>query len=191
MKTTLTNQVTETSSEAHFAVSSDFTVLSSGVRADALVLDALLTVDPHHALVEKLAYGLLNQQVQGRWDTTQENACVLMALAHYFDRFEKTSPDFVARLWVGDAFAGEQAFRGRSRKCFRVHIPMAKLLGEGRAEEPSADASSPQSLTLGRQGRGRLYYRLAMKSAPRHLRGGSHRPRVPGRASLRGRGQAR
>jgi len=58
--------------------------------------------------------GLLGHRVKGRWENTQENAFVLLALDRYFGTYEKVTPDFVAKAWLGDAYAGEHAFRGRT-----------------------------------------------------------------------------
>ena len=89
--------------------------LASDRRTDGLILDALLAVRPDSDLVAKVVRGLqAGQGADGRWDNVQENAFILLALRHYFDAFEGTDPDFVARVWVGERYAGGQEFAGRS-----------------------------------------------------------------------------
>lgn len=60
--------------------------MDSGVRSTAIALSALLAADPTHAMVPKLAEGLLRAQKGGRWGNTQENLYSLIALADYARR---------------------------------------------------------------------------------------------------------
>ena len=69
---------------------------------------------------------------------------------------KRLRPDFVARVWLGDAYAGEQSFKGRSVDRQRVNVPMRYL----------AETDSVQNLVINKGGEGRLYYRLAMSYAP-------------------------
>ena len=39
---------------------------------------------------------------------------MLLALGRYFDTNEAVTPEFTARLWLGEDSAGEQAFHGRT-----------------------------------------------------------------------------
>jgi alpha-2-macroglobulin len=157
----LANNVTETAAAAHFAVSygdDAHLLLYSDRRADAIVLQALITDQPKSDLVPKLVAGLLAHRRAGHWENTQENAFVLLALDRYFQAYEKVTPDFVARLWLGDRFASEQAFRGRSTERRRLAIPMRVLAEAG-----------PADLTIAREGAGRLYYRIGLEYAPASL----------------------
>ncbi|MFI5006022.1 MAG: Ig-like domain-containing protein [Solirubrobacterales bacterium] len=157
----LGNRVTETAAGAHFVVSygdGGHLLLHSNRRADAVLLDALIADQPASDLIPKLVEGLLAHRIAGRWGNTQENAFVLLALDRYFQAFEKTTPDFVARAWLGERYAGEQAFRGRSTDRRRVEVPMAAV---------PVDTTD---LILAKDGRGRLYYRIGMRYAPSSLR---------------------
>jgi uncharacterized protein YfaS (alpha-2-macroglobulin family) len=84
---------------------------------------------------------------------------VLLALDRYFQAYEKTTPDFVARLWLGERFASEHAFQGRNTERRQLDIPMTALAEQGRA-----------NLLLAKQGAGRLYYRIGLRYAPASLR---------------------
>jgi uncharacterized protein YfaS (alpha-2-macroglobulin family) len=158
----LANHATETAATAHFAVSyGDFAhlILYSDRRADAVLLEALIGDQPQNDLIPKLVEGLLGHRRQGRWENTQENVFVLLALDRYFNTYEKVTPDFVARLWLGEGYAGEHAFRGRTTERHHVDIPM-KAVAEG---------GGTKDLLLAREGKGRLYYRVGMKYAPASL----------------------
>lgn len=85
---------------------------------------------------------------------------MLLALGRYFDTNEAVTPDFTARLWLGEDFAGEQAFHGRSTDRRHLVVPMTAL---------SAGAGGPRDLLLAKDGPGRLYYRLGMRYAPAGL----------------------
>ncbi|MBE3133634.1 MAG: hypothetical protein IMZ55_09180, partial [Acidobacteria bacterium] len=135
---------------------SDYLLLHSSRRTDAVVLDALIADQPASDLIPKLVEGLLGHRTAGRWSSTQENAFVLLALDRYFGVYEKTTPDFVARAWLGDRYAGERAFKGRSIERYHVAIPMTAVAsGQGAAD-----------LVLAKEGAGRLYYRVGMQYAP-------------------------
>ena len=162
-RTWLNNKVTETAAAAHFAFSyrdSSYLVLSSDRRADAIVLEALIADQPNSDLIPKLVRGLLDGRKRGCWSSTQENAFVLLALDRYFRKFEGVTPDFVARLWLGEKFAGEGTFKGRTTDRVATKIPMRYL-----TETPGA-----QVLTIGKEGAGRLYYRIGMRYAPKSLK---------------------
>ena len=158
----LNNRVTETAGMAHFVCSysdSDYLVLNSDRRADGVILEALIGDQPNSDLIPKIVRGLLAHRTRGRWENTQENVFILLALDRYFNTFEKITPDFVARAWLGERFAGEQQFRGRSIDRQQIAVPMRYL----------ANQSSAQNLMLAKEGSGRLYYRIGMNYAPDDL----------------------
>jgi len=158
----LANRATETASTAHFAVDygdSAYVLLYSDRRADAIVLEALIGDQPANDLIPKLVEGLLGHRTAGRWLNTQENVFILLALDRYFNTYEKVTPNFVARAWLGERYAGEHAFRGRTTERSHIEIPMAYLGSEGQT----------QDLIVAKEGKGRLYYRIGMQYAPASL----------------------
>ncbi len=163
----LSNLATETPATAHFVSSykdDDYLLLHSNRRADAVILEALIADQPSNDLIPKIVRGLLDNRTQGRWANTQENVFILLALDRYFNTYEKVTPDFVARVWLGDAYAGEQQFKGRSVDRQQVNVPMRYL-----AERAVANNTAAQNLVVNKEGAGRLYYRLAMNYAPLNL----------------------
>lgn len=163
IKRQLLNIVTETAGAAHFVTEygdGAYIMLSSNRRSDGIVLEALLKADPANDLIPKIVRGLLGHRKAGRWGNTQENAFNLLALDRYFHTYEKVTPNFVARVWLGNTYAGEQKYAGRSVDSNRVTIPMEYLQRQ----------TGPQNLTIDRQGEGRLYYRIGMNYAPKSLR---------------------
>jgi uncharacterized protein YfaS (alpha-2-macroglobulin family) len=158
----LGNRVEETAGTAHFTTSygdGAYLLLHSDRRADGIILAALIGDDPQNDLIPKLARGLLAHRKAGRWENTQENCWVLLALDRYFNTYEKVTPDFIARVWLGEGYAGEHAFRGRTTERSQINVPMSFLMSKG----------GTQNLTLSKEGAGRLYYRIGMQYAPTSL----------------------
>ncbi len=159
----LNNRVTETAGLAHFVTNyadGHHLILHSSRRVDGLLLEGLSDHNPKSDIIPKLVRGLLAHRTKGRWGNTQENAWVLLGLDRYFNVFEKTVPNFTARVWLGDGFAGEHKFKGRTTERHHIAIPMAHL----------AKSMAPQKLTIEKAGKGRLYYRLGMRYAPKSLK---------------------
>ncbi len=162
--TTWENRATETASGAEFAAAytdtQDYVLLHSSRRTDAVLLESLLLVDPEHELIPKVVRSLLGHRVKGRWSSTQENSLVLVAMDRYLRVAEGVEPDFVARVWLGDAFVGEHAFQGRSTERSHALVPMGQL----------TDPGGTQDLVVAKEGPGRMYYRLGLRYVPRDLR---------------------
>jgi uncharacterized protein YfaS (alpha-2-macroglobulin family) len=159
----LMNRTTETAATANFVTNygdAAWLIMYSNRRADGVLLEALIKADPKNDLIPKLVRGLLDHRVKGAWSNTQENVFILLALDKYFNAFERVTPDFVTRVWLGSAYAGEQAFRGRSVDSNVLNIPMSYLTEQG----------GTSNLLIDKQGAGRLYYRIGMKYAPKNLK---------------------
>jgi len=157
----LAGRATETASTATFATSyteGEYLLLHSDRRTDGVVLEALLRAQPESELVPKTVRGLLQHRVRGRWDNTQENAWVLLALDRYFETYEKETPAFVARVWLGERYAGGHAFSGRTADRGQVAVPMRELA-----------ASGARDVTVAKEGPGRVYYRAGLRYAPRGI----------------------
>ncbi len=156
----LDNQVTQTAAAANFSQSyadQDYLILYSDRRDDALLLRALMATRSNSKLIPKLVRGLLDGRRAGHWASTQEDCWVLLALDDYFRRYEAITPDFVARCWLGQDFAGEMRFRGRQKDEQKLSIPLAQMPKSG-------------DLLLSKEGPGRLYYRLGLTYAPKDLK---------------------
>jgi len=159
----LNNHATEEAATASFTTSygdGDYLLLRSDRRADAVILEALIKDQPSSDLIPKIVRGLLGHRKAGRWENTQENAFVLLALDKYFATYEKVTPDFVAKAWLGEDYIGKREFRGRSTDRYNVNVPMRAL----------ADTPGSQNLILSKEGPGRLYYRVGMQYAPASLK---------------------
>jgi hypothetical protein len=166
IRTYIGNRVVETAGAANFTTTvsdQDYVLLRSNRRTDAILLDALILDDPESDLIPKLVNGLLAHRVKGRWGSTQENIFVLLALDRYFNTFEAQTPDFVARIWLGETYVGSHQYEGYSTERHVTEIPMTYLV------EEELGGGETQDLILSKEGQGRLYYRLGLRYAPTDL----------------------
>jgi uncharacterized protein YfaS (alpha-2-macroglobulin family) len=158
----INNRVVETAGAANFTTAygeDAYLLLHSSRRSDAVILDALIQNAPESDLIPKVVNGLLAHRTAGRWDNTQENAFVLLAMDRYFNTFEAQTPDFVARIWLGETYADENTYEGRTTERHETKIPMSYLV----------ENAATQDLILSKEGEGRLYYRLGLRYAPTDL----------------------
>jgi uncharacterized protein YfaS (alpha-2-macroglobulin family) len=136
--------------------------MHSNTQTDAIVLIALLEVAPSDSMLPKIMAGIMadrDPRAGGRWGTTHENAWALVAASRYYETVEGTEPDFTARVWLDERFGGEHAFKGRSMAKTHSRVPMKDL--QGKAE---------RTLTVSKDGAGKLYYRLGLRYAPVDLK---------------------
>ncbi|NMB54881.1 MAG: hypothetical protein GYA15_09290 [Leptolinea sp.] len=155
------NRVVETAGAANFATTYDdqnYLLLGSNRRTDAILLEALMLDNPQSDLIPKVVNGLLAHRVKGRWSNTQENVFVLLTLDQYFNTYEAQTPEFVAKIWLGETYAGSHQFNGRTTERQETDIPM-KVLVEQIPQGESRD------LIVSKEGTGRLYYRLGLNYA--------------------------
>jgi uncharacterized protein YfaS (alpha-2-macroglobulin family) len=127
--------------------------LDSSQRTTALVLRALLAVDPRHPLAARLARGLLARRERGAFRSTQENTWALLALDEYRRNQESREPSFDARVFLGDALLGSASFRGSSSSEVPFSVPAARLLG------------NRGPLTFSVTGSGKLFYAAELRYA--------------------------
>ncbi len=88
------NSAIENASEANFFTSygdQTYVMLHSNRRTDAIVLDALINDDESNPLIPKVVNGLMAARINGRWNNTQENTFVLLALDRYFNTYENVA----------------------------------------------------------------------------------------------------
>jgi hypothetical protein len=134
-------------------------LLVSSTKTNALVLDALMREAPDHALITKLARGVLDGRKHGRWNSTQENLVALQAMRRYFDIYEKATPNYTGKLWLGKASYAEHSFVGRSSG-----------RGTVKADWTTLAPGSTHDIALVRDGNaGRMYYRVGITYAPKQV----------------------
>jgi uncharacterized protein YfaS (alpha-2-macroglobulin family) len=155
----LLSSIHETASAANVAVAfteAERLLLVSNTKSSALVLDALLREAPQQALVPKLARGILDARKRGRWISTQENLFVLQAMRRYFDNYEKDTPNYTGKLWLGTAAYTEQSFVGRNSARSIAELGWDQL-----------HPGSAHDIVMQKTGPGRMYFRIGITYAPK------------------------
>jgi uncharacterized protein YfaS (alpha-2-macroglobulin family) len=158
----INNSAVETTGMANFFSSygdQEWVMLHSDRRTDAVVLDALIAMQPDSDLIVKVVRGLMAARENGRWGNTQENVWVILAMDRYFNTYENVAPDFIARVWLGDTYVAESEFRGYTTDTYETTVPMRYLTAQ----------TETQDLVIAKDGDGRLYYRLGLTYAPTDL----------------------
>jgi alpha-2-macroglobulin len=129
-------------------------IMDSPARTNALVLRALLSERPNHALITGLARGLLAARGKTGFRNTQEAAFALLALDEYRRVREKSAPSYVANAWFGEKKLLEFRADGRSTRALGGELSMAEL-----KQAPNA------LLAFERDGQGTLYYEARLRYA--------------------------
>jgi alpha-2-macroglobulin len=151
-------------------------LMHSSAQTDAIVLIAMLEAAPSDPMLPKVMAGLMSSRDPkkgGRWESTHANAWALLAADRYYRTIEGEEPDYTARVWLDEQLAGEHRFAGRSMTSIEQKLPMAELQGKasgaaGDGHDPAAKGVS-RSLVLGKEGPGKLYYRMGLRYAPKDL----------------------
>lgn len=137
-------------------------LMHSNVQTDAIALMALLEIDATDTRLPKVIAAIMDDRDPKRggiWMSTHANAWALVAASRYFETVEKDEPDFAARIWVDEKFAGQSDFKGRSMAKVEQRVPMDMLQG-----------AATRQLTVQKDGVGKLYYRLGLRYAPASLK---------------------
>ncbi|CAF1370238.1 unnamed protein product [Adineta steineri] len=167
----LKGKVNETSETANFITSygddGQSVMLHSDQRTDAILLEALLYIDPNSSLCTKLCKGLQAHKVKGAWKSTQENCFVLIALEKYFNIKERDTPDFIANIWLDNDYCGQHQYKDRTTDTHTVNIPMKVILSPSSSNAEINDRN--KNLIMQKDGNGRLYYRIALNYASSSL----------------------
>ncbi|HRG94749.1 MAG TPA: MG2 domain-containing protein [Polyangiaceae bacterium] len=107
-------------------------ILESHGRTLAMVLRALLAVDPKHPHAGRIARRLLAlRQPHGAWRTTQEDGWALMALADYRRLQESGADSFEARALLGGDELLTSKFAAGALREDKAFLPADKLAARG------------------------------------------------------------
>jgi alpha-2-macroglobulin len=139
---------------ASAALDSDRLLLPSDAKSTGLALIAIVAEAPDHTMIPKLARGELGLRKNGRWLTTQENVSALRSMRRYFDVFEKVTPQFTGKVWIGDSAYTEGVFAGRSTTTKRAQLAWPSF------------TTANHDIAISKAGDGRLYYRVGITYAP-------------------------
>lgn len=127
-------------------------LMSTNSRTTAIILQALLKIDPTNALAPNIVRGMLTSRINGRWDTTQSTTASIMALVDYLKVTHELEGKFTATLQANATEIGQAAFDATN------------ILTKKEVSLPRADLTPGafNTLQIAKEGPGRLYYDLVM-----------------------------
>lgn len=116
----LLTQAIETAHTAHWTEERhDLSALSSDGRTTAVILSALLAVDPADPLVPKSVQWLMWGRQGGHWGTTYETAEIVLALAGYQEAAGEPDGDFGYRVLLNDELLTDETVSLRGAGTYR------------------------------------------------------------------------
>ncbi|MFH1444339.1 MAG: Ig-like domain-containing protein [Candidatus Peregrinibacteria bacterium] len=127
-------------------------LMQTNDRTSALVLQAMLRIDPQNPLIPNAVRYLLAIRKDGHWDTTQSTVQALLTFIEYLEQTKELDANFTAGVDVDGAQILDWKVTKEnvlSRK--EVTLALDDLL---RGEETT--------LKIGKEGTGRLYYDVAL-----------------------------
>jgi hypothetical protein len=145
-------------------------ILASPLRANGAILSALIAfaeTPQGSQIVGDIPFKLLRTITQtrknhGHWDNTQENLFCMNALIDYSRVYEKEKPDMELQAFLDTDFMGKTHFKDLRDEPVEFKRPL-------RADDPGRKST----LTLQRQGDGRVYYGARLFFAPEGLKAGA------------------
>ena len=133
--------------------------LSSDTRTTALALQALVRADPNNFLVPNAVRYLMGQRNHGHWQSTQESAVSLLALAEYLTQSGELDADYSYRAVLDGTTLSEGAVnRANLSDPISVITALADIKAGGQSQ-----LTLQRQAASGQTGKGRLYYTLRMR----------------------------
>jgi uncharacterized protein YfaS (alpha-2-macroglobulin family) len=132
----------------------DWWAMNTDTRSTAIVLDALARLDPQNELIPNVVRWLMVARKDGIWETTQETAWALIALADWMVETGELDAAYEYSVLLNDTEqAGGAATKANVQESIKLKVAVADL---------AVDAGN--LLTVARtDGNGRLYYSAHLK----------------------------
>jgi len=154
----LLNHAKDDPTRTHFENRADpywWTVHGSSVRTTATVFDTLLLVYQRFPLAPKIARWLFDTLRDRQYLVTQEHLAVIKAFEKYFERYELTDPDYVARIFL------------QQKEVAGTRVADRRFLGKKTLTLTDYPPDQQIRLKLQKDGKGILYYTARMTYHPR------------------------
>ena len=132
----------------------DWWAMNSDTRSTAIILDALVQLDPQNALIPNVVRWLMVARKEAVWSTTQETAWALIALTDWMRQTGELDAAYTYSVALnGNQVGGRQVTPDTVETSEQVQINLAQLLGD-----------AANRLLIERDaGPGRLYYTAHLK----------------------------
>jgi uncharacterized protein YfaS (alpha-2-macroglobulin family) len=144
-------EATQTAHTAHWTEERhDPAALLSDGRTTAVMLSALLAVDPGDRLVAKSVRWLMWERQGGFWGTTYESGEIIMALARYLEAVGEPGDIFGYRVLLNDELLTEETVSSNDGGAYREISTAGLVPGDNR-------------ITVATEGSGDLYVATALR----------------------------
>ncbi|HID86814.1 MAG TPA: hypothetical protein EYP55_05475 [Anaerolineae bacterium] len=171
----LASKSIETAATAHWEERErDWQMMSSDGRTTALVLQALLALDPENPLIPKAVRWLMRNRLGGYWRTTQETAATIIALADYLAVSGELEADYRYQVIVNGEPLGEEVVTRENVAEHREFVVTDLVAGDNEIKIVKVACSHPGQEGLGtdpftngvracKEGAGRLYFATTLR----------------------------
>ena len=154
IETDLISQAALSATGAHWSEdSADFWNWNTDTRSTAIILDALIKINPTNPLLENVVRWLMVNRTNGRWANTQETSWSIMALTDWMVSTGELKASYLYEVGLnGQSLGGGQVDTQNLRQTHELTIEFASLL-----------VDQINRLTIARSdGPGTLYYTTQM-----------------------------
>jgi len=126
--------------------------LHTNVKTTAVVLQALMRIQPGHTLIPNILRHILYVRKDGRWDTTQSTISVLLAFTDYLRQSGELESNLRASVEVNAKKILEENFSGKN-----LLTRKSATVGD-----TGLNKGGLTSVMLSKEGQGTLYYDLVL-----------------------------
>lgn len=124
------------------------------VKTTALAIQTLNRINPNHPLLPKLIHWLIKNRKDGRWQTTQDNAAALIALAEYLETNKETQANYEAKIAIDGKEALQYSVNGKN---ILNQQEITRSLTEFKR------GMDGTKVVFSKDGEGRIYYDMVLR----------------------------
>jgi len=133
--------------------------MNTDTRSTAIVLDALVKLNPANHLVPQAVRWLMANRREGHWESTQETVYALLALTDYMVTTGELKADYGYNLTINEATLAEGTVtKDNLDEPEVVEVPIAELLADERNE-----VHIERTIAADQSGDGKLYYSMHLR----------------------------
>ncbi len=116
-------------------------------RTTAIVLQALVRIEPSHALLPRVIRGMLASRVNGHWDTTQSTAMSVLSFVEYLKQSNELAYDQEVAVQIDGKDRMKTVFKAPAMEKKDVVVALSEL-----------PRGKDIDVSIGKSGLGKLYY---------------------------------
>ncbi len=138
----------------------DYWTMNTNTRSTAIVLEALLRVDPQNQLIPNVVRWLMTARKEGHWETTQETAWSVMALTDFMVATGELQADYDYQVILNGKALGQATITTQNVAETRKLVVAVKDLLRDESNRVVLERLAPSAQQTGQ---GQLYYSLYLR----------------------------